>query len=244
MSSRPRSRRPTGDATNRGNGTNSNSNINSNHYNPPPPIDLVQTFRLGSAVHPSQHQQQQQVLLGLQQRQQQLALQAYLGQAASQQQPQQQPLLQQEDGFPLPPVPLTPNESTMRLSASATTLDPMQLLRQQTPLMSGGGTLLSPVPSPPTPCMLSDRQLCFLFVKILLKYTEKTADDRLQRRAKAVVADCTHRNRRGEADYVPLPQAVQRRLRRSLGEVHWARAKRCFDVYCSRQGIHTWIHAV
>jgi hypothetical protein len=30
---------------------------------------------------------------------------------------------------------------------------------------------------------------------------------------------------------------VERRLRRSLGEVHWARAKRCFDVYCSRQGI-------
>ena len=78
-----------------------------------------------------------------------------------------------------------------------------------------------------------------MFVKILLTYIERTNNPALRRTAKAIVADCTRRNRMGEAAYTPLQQAVERRLRSSLGEVHWARAKQCFDSYVARQNIRT-----
>ena len=67
----------------------------------------------------------------------------------------------------------------------------------------------------------------------------RTNNPQLTRTAKAVVAECTRRNRMGDTDYMPLQAAVERRLRRSLGEVHWARARHCFDTYVARQGIRT-----
>lgn len=78
-----------------------------------------------------------------------------------------------------------------------------------------------------------------VFVKILLKYVDRTNNPQLRRNAKAVVAECTRRNRMGDAEYTPLQDAVERRLRISLGEVHWARAKQCFDTYVARQNIRT-----
>jgi hypothetical protein len=228
------------------------NNNNNNNNNALPPIDLRQFFPLGSVnfqqeqqrqlqqQRQQQQQQQQQVnvLLGLQQQQQQLVLQAYLGQTSQQQQQPQQQQIQppqlSQDGFALPPVPHNPNE-TMRLSAGATLGGgQVQGLRRASLTRGAEGR---PQQQQHAPNFPSDRQLCFLFVKILLKYTERTDDHTLRSRAKAVVAECTHRNRLGDTAYMPLQEAVERRLRRSLGEVHWARAKRCFDVYCSRQGI-------
>uniref|UniRef100_A0A7S3P5H5 Uncharacterized protein n=1 Tax=Amphora coffeiformis TaxID=265554 RepID=A0A7S3P5H5_9STRA len=86
---------------------------------------------------------------------------------------------------------------------------------------------------------LTERQQFLIFVKILLKYVERTNNPQLQRTAKAVVAECTRRNRMGDAEYMPLQAAVERHLRVSLGEVHWSRAKLCFDTYLARQGIRT-----
>lgn len=86
---------------------------------------------------------------------------------------------------------------------------------------------------------LTERQQFLIFVKILLKYIDRTNNPQLRIRAKAVVAECTQRNRMGDTDYMPLQDAVERRLRVSLGEVHWARAKLCFDTYVARQQIRT-----
>ena len=89
---------------------------------------------------------------------------------------------------------------------------------------------------------LTERQQFLIFVKILLKYIDRTNNPQLRRAAKAVVAECTRRNRMGDTDYMPLQAAVERRLRTTLGEVHWTRAKLCFDTYVARQGIRT-VHA-
>lgn len=86
---------------------------------------------------------------------------------------------------------------------------------------------------------LTERQQFLVFIKILLKYVERTNNPQLRRTIKAVVTDCTRRNRNGETAFMPLQAAVERRLRIVLGEVHWSRARMCFDSYVERQGIHT-----
>ena len=53
----------------------------------------------------------------------------------------------------------------------------------------------------------------------------------LKVRAKAIIAECTERNRRGIPEYTPLMSAVERRLKQSIGEIHWSRAQICFQSY-------------
>lgn len=59
----------------------------------------------------------------------------------------------------------------------------------------------------------------------------------LRNRAKAVITECTRKNRLGDLDYMPLQDAVERELKGSIGEMYWARAKLVFDAYCERNGI-------
>lgn len=61
------------------------------------------------------------------------------------------------------------------------------------------------------------------------------ASSTLLARVKSVVAECTLRNRQGDVDYTPLQPAVERRLRQSLGEIHWARAELCYENYRRKQ---------
>lgn len=97
---------------------------------------------------------------------------------------------------------------------------------------------------------LTERQQFLVFVKILLCYCDlcdrrggghHDNDNRrtLRTVAKAVVAECTRRNRAGDVEYMPLQAAVERRLRQRLGEAHWAAAKLHFDAYLARQQIRT-----
>jgi len=83
--------------------------------------------------------------------------------------------------------------------------------------------------------VLSEREKFVVFVKILMK----CVDPKLRPRAKAVVTECTHRNRMGDSNYTPLQEAVERRLRGSVGELYWAKAKLYFDQYCQRKGLET-----
>jgi len=84
---------------------------------------------------------------------------------------------------------------------------------------------------------LTEREKFLIFVKILFKFLDQTADPRLKPRAKAVVTECTRRNRLGDSEYTPLQDAVERRLRHSVGEFYWTRAKLYFDSYCQRRGL-------
>jgi len=72
---------------------------------------------------------------------------------------------------------------------------------------------------------LNQRQEFFVLVKILLKVLKDNQDmDRLVR-AKAIIAECTHRNRNGDSAFSNLQGSVESRLRRTVGEVYWSQAK-------------------
>ena len=96
--------------------------------------------------------------------------------------------------------------------------------------------------SPPQSRRISNRAKCLVFVKILLTYLETTAGNTglqsdLSQRAKAIVLDCTRRNRMGDQKFIPLKEALELRLRQCVGELHWIRAKQYFDKFCRRKGI-------
>ena len=82
---------------------------------------------------------------------------------------------------------------------------------------------------------LNERECFFIFVKILLKLMANNPS--LRSRAKAIIGECTKRNRMGDIDYVPLQDAVERRLKGCMGESYWTRAKLFFNAYCERNGI-------
>lgn len=84
----------------------------------------------------------------------------------------------------------------------------------------------SQIPQPP-----NERQHFLLFTKVLFKYLERLNNLVLKSRAKAIIAECTQRNRMGIPEYTPLMSAVERRLKQSLGEVHYARAQICYNSY-------------
>lgn len=86
---------------------------------------------------------------------------------------------------------------------------------------------------------LNDQQGFLLFVKIFTLYISRTNDAKnLTRRFKAIVSKCTLENRRGNPDYSPLQQVVQKKLRTELGDVHWNKAQYILHVYCRQNGIH------
>lgn len=98
----------------------------------------------------------------------------------------------------------------------------------------------APVPVPSsittvtTPQAPNERKMFFAFVKVLLKYLEKTNDDSLRKRAKAIISECTLRNRKGDSDYLCLQGAIERRLQQSLGPYHWDRAQWCYHKFLER----------
>jgi hypothetical protein len=84
----------------------------------------------------------------------------------------------------------------------------------------------------------NEREEFYMFIKIMFLFLERHENDnRLRQRAKAVVADCTRRNRMGEAGFTPLTEAVERRLRPTVGERYWTRSKDYLAHYMQRRGI-------
>jgi hypothetical protein len=84
---------------------------------------------------------------------------------------------------------------------------------------------------------LSETEKLVMLVKIVLKCLDKSGDPTLKSKVKAIVADCTSRNRMGDPAYTPLRDACKIRLRRTVGELHWSRVKRLYSRYCLRHGI-------
>ena len=89
------------------------------------------------------------------------------------------------------------------------------------------------------PQKLSERHEFLLCIKMLFHILKKNkANDRLRLlRAKAVIAECTHRNRIGDESYFNLQRAVEARLRRTVGEDYWTEAKDRVHDYCRRKGM-------
>ena len=87
---------------------------------------------------------------------------------------------------------------------------------------------------------LNHQQSFLLFVKVYSLYLCQVGGDEkklLLRKFKAVVSKCTTENRKGNPEYMPLQQVVQKKLRNELGHVHWTTALYIFRVYCKQRQI-------
>jgi hypothetical protein len=91
----------------------------------------------------------------------------------------------------------------------------------------------------------TEKERFVLFVKILLKCLDRPrgadggASDQdaraLKQVAKATILECTRRNRMGDSSYTPLLDALERRLRSTVGDENWYRAARLCDQYLERR---------
>lgn len=85
------------------------------------------------------------------------------------------------------------------------------------------------------PCRtLNDREKFFLFVKLLLRFLEKV-EARLVVRVKALIAECTLRNRQGHVDFIPLVETTERKLLGVVGDRYYLQAKTCLESHLLRQ---------
>ena len=91
---------------------------------------------------------------------------------------------------------------------------------------------------------IGERERFFLFCKILFKYLERLNKPRLRQKAKAVVSECTRRNRMGDSQYSPLKQAVENRLRGVVGDAFWMRIESYCDTVCEQKGLLTTAQTV
>ena len=82
---------------------------------------------------------------------------------------------------------------------------------------------------------LTERQRFLVFTKVLFKYLSKANVD--PRHAKLVVAKCIRENREGRS--LSLVDTLEFELRKSLGELHWYRANKCFNCYCAKLGVQS-----
>jgi hypothetical protein len=87
--------------------------------------------------------------------------------------------------------------------------------------------------------MLGERELFLIFIKILFKCIERSSNGRLRLRAKAIVTECTRRNRMGDSNFSPLQGAVEIRLKEIVGDMFWNQAKVYTGYYCQQKGIRT-----
>lgn len=117
---------------------------------------------------------------------------------------------------------------------------PSMLSQEFRPIPQVRGATVPFFTSPPTTPIrraITEREQFLLFIKILLKFIEQTGSPRLRQHTKAVVGECTRRNRMGDIDYVPLQDAVEVRLKNVVGDLTWARAKLYVDHYIAKRGI-------
>lgn len=74
-----------------------------------------------------------------------------------------------------------------------------------------------------------------VFIKILFKCLDQANEPEIRDRAKEIVAECTRRNRMGDPKFTPLVEAVEKRLRVFVGEVHWKKASILLRAFAAKQ---------
>jgi hypothetical protein len=88
-----------------------------------------------------------------------------------------------------------------------------------------------------TPDMIQKKRFA-VFVKILFRELDRSDDSaELRGVAKAIVLDCTRRNRLGDPAYHPLMEAVDQRLRQHVGETHWRKAHLYLHHYMKQDAL-------
>ena len=84
---------------------------------------------------------------------------------------------------------------------------------------------------------LNEREQFLLFIKVLFRYLEHSNKPQLRRKAKAIVLECTRRNRFGETAYQPLKNAIELRLRPLVGQELYLSVKTYCDYYGKKKGL-------
>ncbi len=69
-----------------------------------------------------------------------------------------------------------------------------------------------------------DRENFLLFIKILFRILEQAQEPQTKLRAQRIVVECRRKYQQGDPNFAPLMEAVQRRLRRFVGEANWSKA--------------------
>ena len=74
-----------------------------------------------------------------------------------------------------------------------------------------------------------------MFVKILFKILEEAQEPEVRSKAQRIVLECRRRSQLGDPDFIPLMDALERKLRGYVGEVKWRRAHSFLHHYISRR---------
>lgn len=82
-----------------------------------------------------------------------------------------------------------------------------------------------PTPTPGSKTVVhQERENFLLFIKILFRILEQAHEPQTRQRAQRIVVECNRKFKQGDPNYVPLMDAVERRLRRFVGEANWSKA--------------------
>lgn len=96
----------------------------------------------------------------------------------------------------------------------------------------GGSSPSSAAPSAAAPPVVvvgeslttQERENFLIFIKILFRILDDANEPHTTQMAKRIVLECRRKNQQGDPNYHPLMDAVERRLRRFIGEARWRRA--------------------
>jgi hypothetical protein len=103
---------------------------------------------------------------------------------------------------------------------------------------TGTATSRAPVRAPSgIPCGTPDSRKHFLvFIKILFKVLDQANEVATRNRARQIVTECTRKNRMGDPHFVPLMEAVEKRLQLFVRPAQWWRAHLLWRHYCASTG--------
>jgi hypothetical protein len=80
-----------------------------------------------------------------------------------------------------------------------------------------------------------ERENFLMFVKILFKILEDAKEPETRSKAQRIVMECRRRSQQGDPNFIPLMEALERRLRGFVGEAKWRRAHLFLHHYISKK---------
>jgi len=81
----------------------------------------------------------------------------------------------------------------------------------------------------------SNRVEFALFIKVLLRHLQRTRQYTLLQQCRLVIITCTRRMRMGDPDFIPISEAIERRLFDIVGKGNWKKAQAYTRYYIKRE---------
>ena len=83
--------------------------------------------------------------------------------------------------------------------------------------------------------VVQERENFLIFVKILFKILEEAREPEVRSKAQRIVMECRRLSQQGDPNFVPLMDALERRLRGFVGEVKWRKAHLFLSHYIEKK---------